>query len=318
VVTASPTLGPLEIEQYVTYAVESALSGLPGVEELRSISRYGISSVTVVFEDGTSPWFARQLVQERLAQAREMIPEGLGTPEMAAPSTGLGEIYQFVLHGPGRSPMELREILDWQVACRLRQVPGVVEVNAWGGVAKQFQVAIDPAALLAHGVPLSRVMESIRQGNALAGSAYIEKRKEQILIRGEGLIRGSADLQDVVVDMREGVPVRVRDLGKVVEAGAPRRGSATAGGEGETVIGIVQMLAGENARTVTRRVQDAVADIQHDLTDGVRIVPYYERTELVDRTISTVAWNLTEGCLLVMAVLFLLLGHLRGGLIVAL
>jgi cobalt-zinc-cadmium resistance protein CzcA len=260
VLTAAPALGPLEIEQSVTYAVETSLSGLPDVEELRSISRYGISSVTVVFKEGTSLWFARQLVQERLSDAKERIPAGAGTPEMAPPSTGLGEIYHFVLEGPGYSPMELRSILDWQVAYRLRQVPGVGEVNPWGGYAKQFQVLVDPAKLRAYGISLGEVFEAVEKGNGLAGSAYIEKRQEQILIRGEGLISSLRDLASVVVEAREGgTPILVRDLAKVVEGGMPRRGAATQDGKGEAVIAIVQMLAGENSRLVTERVKAAVA-----------------------------------------------------------
>ncbi len=318
VVTASPSLGPVEIEQYLTYAVESSLSGLPGVEEMRSVSRYGVSSVVVVFEEGTPLWFARQLVQERLPEAREKIPEGLGSPEMVAPSTGLGEVYQFVLESPDHDAMELRSILDWQVAYRLRQVPGVVEVNAWGGYEKQFQVAVSPAALRTQGVSLSSVYDAVTRSNALAGSASIEKRQEQILIRGEGLVRTARDLENVVVETREGaVPVRVHDIGRVVEGGAPRRASATRDGAGETVIGMALMLAGENAREVTRRIQDVVREIQGDLPAGVVLRPYYERTDLIDRTLATVSRNLLEGCLLVVAVLFLLLGNLRGGLIVA-
>ena len=318
VLTSAPALGPLEIEQSVTYAVETSLSGLPGVEELRSVSRYGISSVTVVFEDGTSLWFARQLVQERLADAKERIPPGAGTPEMAPPSTGLGEIYHFVLDGPGYSPMELRTILEWQVAYRLRQVPGVVEVNPWGGLAKQFQVLVDPNRLRTYGLSLAELFEAIEKGNGLAGSAYIEKRQEQILIRGEGMIANIRDLESVVVEAREGgTPVKVGDLARVVEGGMPRRGAATHDGKGEAVIAIVQMLAGENSRLVTERVKIAVERIQHDLPPGVRIRPYYDRTELIERTIRTVATNLTEGGLIVIAVLLLFLGNLRGGLIVA-
>jgi cobalt-zinc-cadmium resistance protein CzcA len=317
IVTSSPALGPLEVEQYLTYPVEAAMSGLPDVVELRSISRYGISSVTVVFEDGTPLFFARQLVQERLPEARENIPPGFGSPEMIPPTSGLGEIFHFTVEGEGYSPMELRSLLDWQIAFRLRQVPGVVEVNAWGGLAKQFQAEVFPEKLVAHGIALADVFEAVERNNAMAGSAYLERGREQLLIRGEGLIGSVRDLEEVVVAVREGTPIRVREVARVVEGATPRRGAATRDGEGETVIGLVQMLVGENALDVTRRVKLRIAEIQKDLPPGVTIRPYYDRTELVRRTVRTVVTNLTEGGLLVVIVLLVLLGNLRGGLIVA-
>ncbi len=317
IVTSAPALGPLEVEQYLTYPVEAAMSGLPDVVELRSTSRYGISSVTVVFEDGTPLFFARQLVQERLPDARSDIPANLATPDMVPPTTGLGEIYHFTLEGDGYSPMELRGILDWQIAFRLRQVPGVVEVNAWGGLAKQFQVRVQPGKLLAHGVSLAEVFEAVERNNAMAGSAYLEHDSEQLLVRGEGLISSADDLGQVVIAVREGTPIRIREVATVEEGGMPRRGAATRDGRGETVIGMVQMLAGENALEVTRRVKERIAEIERDLPAGVVIRPFYDRTELVRRTLRTVTRNLVEGGLLVVGVLLLLLGSLRGGLIVA-
>ena len=317
IVTSSPALGPVEVEQYLTYPVEAAMSGLPDVLEMRSISRYGISSVTVVFEDGTPLFFARQLVQERLPEARERIPPGFGTPEMIPPTTGLGEIFHFTVEGEGLSPMELRSLLDWQIAFRLRQVPGVVEVNAWGGLARQYHVEVFPEKLVAHGIALAEVFEAVEKNNSMVGSAYLERGKEQVLIRGEGLIGTMEDLEEVVVAVREGTPIRVREVARLVEGSIPRRGAATRGGSGETVIGLVQMLAGENALEVTRRVKARITDIQSDLPPGVLIRPYYDRTELVRRSIRTVVTNLTEGGLLVIMVLLLLLGSLRGGLIVA-
>jgi len=317
IVTASPALGPVEVEQYLTYPVEAAMSGLPDVTELRSISRYGISSVTVVFEDGTPLFFARQLVQERLPDAREKIPPGFGSPEMIPPITGLGEIFHFTVQGDGYSPMELRNVLDWQIAFRLRQVRGVVEVNAWGGLAKQFQVEVFPEKLVAHGIALADVFEAVEKNNAMVGSAYLERGREQLLIRGEGLIGSIRDLEEVVVAVREGTPIRVREVARVVEGAMPRRGAATREGAGETVIGLVQMLAGENALEVTQRVKKRLSAIQKDLPPGVTIQPYYDRSELVRRSIRTVITNLTEGGILVVIVLLLLLGNLRGGLIVA-
>jgi cobalt-zinc-cadmium resistance protein CzcA len=317
IVTAAPALGPVEVEQYLTYPVEAAMSGLPDVTELRSISRYGISSVTVVFEDGTPLFFARQLVQERLPEARGKIPPGFGSPEMIPPITGLGEIFHFTVEGEGLSPMELRSLLDWQIAFRLRQVPGVVEVNAWGGLAKQFHVEVFPEKLVAHGIALAEIFEAVEKNNAMAGSAYLERGREQLLIRGEGLIGSLRDLEEVVVTVREGTPIRVREVARVAEGAMPRRGAATHDGTGETVIGLVQMLAGENALEVTQRVKERISDIERDLPPGVTIRPYYDRTELVRRSIRTVITNLTEGGALVIIVLLLLLGSLRGGLIVA-
>jgi cobalt-zinc-cadmium resistance protein CzcA len=317
VVTAAPALGPVEVEQYLTYPVEAAMSGLPRVTELRSISRYGISSVTVVFEDGTPLFFARQLVQERLPEARERIPAGFGSPEMIPPTSGLGEIYHFTVESDDLSPMELRSLLDWQIAFRLRQVPGVVEVNAWGGLAKQFQVEVFPERLVAHGIALAEVFEAVEKNNAMAGSAYLERDREQVLIRGEGLIGSTADLEKVVIDVREGTPIRVQEVARVIEGGMPRRGAATRDAMGETVIGLVQMLVGENAIEVTERVKQRLAEIEKDLPPGVEIRPYYDRTKLIRRTLRTVVTNLSEGGLLVVIVLLLMLGNLRGGLIVA-
>lgn len=317
IVTASPALGPVEVEQYLTYPVEAAMSGLPDITELRSISRYGISSVTVVFEDDTPLFFARQLVQERLPEAREKIPPGFGNPEMIPPITGLGEIFHFTVESDDLSPMDLRNLLDWQIAFRLRQVPGVVEVNAWGGLAKQFQVEVFPEKLVAHGIALADVFEAVEKNNAMAGSAYLERGDEQLLIRGEGLIGSIQDLENVVVAVRGGTPIRVLEVARVIEGAMPRRGAATADAAGETVIGLVQMLAGENALEVTRRVKERLVDIEHDLPSGVTIRPYYDRTDLVRRSIRTVIVNLTEGGLLVVVVLLLLLGNVRGGVIVA-
>jgi len=317
IVTSSPALGPVEVEQYLTYPVEAAMSGLPDITELRSISRYGISSVTVVFTDSTPLFFARQLVQERLPAARRSIPHGFGSPEMIPPITGLGEVYHFTVEGDGYSPMDLRSLLDWQIAFRLRQVPGVVEVNAWGGLAKQYQVEVTPEKLVAHGIALSDVFEAVEKNNAMVGSAYLERGREQLLIRGEGLIGSVEDLEEVVVAVREGTPIRVREVARVGAGAMPRRGAATRDGKGETVIGMAQMLAGENALEVTQRVKERLADIEKDLPHGVTIEPYYDRTELVRRSIRTVVTNLTEGGLLVVVVLLLLLGNFRGGLTVA-
>ena len=318
ILTKAPALGPLEIEQFITRPVENAMSGLPQLEEIRSISRYGLSAVTVVFKDGTDIYWARNLVDERLSVAEEDIPSSVGRPAMGPITTGLGEIYHFVLEGEEMSPMDLRTILDWDIAYRLRSVPGVIEVNTWGGLAKQYQVLVEPGRLLAYGLSLPRVFEALERNNLNRGGGIIEKGGEGYVIRGEGLITGISDLEQVVVGTTgEGTPILLRHIGQIKEGPMLRIGGATREGRGETVVGMVLMLQGENARDVVTRVKEALQEIAPSLPEGVHIVPFYDRQDLVSRVITTVTKNLVEGGLLVVAVLLLLLGNLRGGLIVA-
>jgi cobalt-zinc-cadmium resistance protein CzcA len=318
VLTNSPGLAPQEVESFVTFPVESALSGLPRVEEIRSVSKFGLSVVTVVFEEGTDIYRARQLVGERLVAARDAIPEGYGEPAMGPISTGLGEIYQFELRGDGHSPMELRSLLDWVVNVRLRAVPGVVEVNAFGGELKTYQVTLDPKKLTSHGIPLARVFEAVEGNNRNVGGGYIVHADEQYLVRGEGLVGDLDDLARIVVAKDErGTPVYLENLGRVELQPMIRQGAVTRDGRGEAVVGIVMMLMGANSREVAEDVHARVLEIQETLPEGVTIDTYYNRTDLVNRTIGTVTRNLVEGGLLVVIVLLLLLGSLRGGLIVA-
>ncbi len=318
VLTKAPALGPVEMEQFVTYPVEAAMNGLPKLKEIRSISRYGLSAVTVVFEDGVDVYFARQLVAERLVQAREAIPQGQGNPEMGPVTTGLGDVFQFTVEGDGVSAMERRTILDWMIAPRLRAIPGVTEVNAWGGLPKQYQVVVDPAKLRAHGLSLKEVFEAVGRGNSNAGGGYIEHNREQYIVRGEGLVASLADIEKIVLKAGpEGTPVTVGAVAQVREGSMLRIGVATADGHGETVIGLVQMLAGENALAVATRARHAVEELQPSLPKGIRIVPYYDRATFVRRVIRTVETNLFEGSILVIAVLFAFLGNMRAGLIVA-
>ena len=318
VLTRSPALGPIEVEQFVTFPIEASLSGLPGLRELRSVSRYGLSAVTAIFEDSIDIYRARQLVSERLARVAERIPPEYGHPVMGPLTTGLGEVYQFTLRGPGYSAMSLRTLLEWDIGMRLRAVPGVVEVNIWGGETQQYQVVVDPAKLLSYKMTLRQVFEALERNNAIMGGGYIEHQREQLLIRGEALAIGVEDLARIVVAHGPGgVPIYVRNVADVKEAQALRIGAATAMGEGETVIGMVQMLAGENANRVVERVKVRVKEIQATLPPGVTIEPYYDRTLFVSKVIRTVRNNLLEGGLLVVAVLFLFLGDLRAGLIVA-
>jgi heavy metal efflux system protein len=317
VVTDAPGLGAIEVEQLITFPVEIAMRGLPGIKEIRSISRFGLSAVSVYFEDGLDIYFVRRLVMERLPQAAAMIPPGYGPPEMTPVSTTLGEIYQFELVDPNRSLMELRSILDWQIAPRLKEVPGVVEVNSYGGQLKTYEVELRPDALVAYGIPLKDVFQALESNNASAGGGYIVHSGEQQVIRGSGLIRSLSDVGDIVVGSRQGVPIYIRNLGKVAFAPMLRQGAVTHDGKGETVAGVVMLLIGQNSRTVVDQVKAKIAEIAPTLPPGVKIVPYYDRTDLIRRTIDTVAHNLIEGALLVTVLLFLFLGDIRASLIVA-
>ncbi|MCW5968685.1 MAG: efflux RND transporter permease subunit [Blastocatellales bacterium] len=321
ILTAAPSLAPLEIERQITFPVEVAMSGLPDIEEIRSVSKFGLSAVTVVFDDSVNTYFARQLVLERLSQAREQIPANIGSPEMGPISTGLGEIYQYELKAAKDSNYDatsLRTIQDWSVRRQLLGVPGVTEVNSFGGRELQYQVRLDPARLQSYGLSLRDVFEAVSRNNANVGGAYIEKGAEQYLLRGIGLVGSTGDISGIVVKTgKDGVPVFVRDVGEVVEGASVRQGAVTADGEGEIVAGIVMMLKGENSRTVVERVKERVEQVRKTLPKGVELIPFYDRTELVDRTIWTVAKNLIEGALLVILVLILLLGNWRGALLVA-
>ena len=318
VLTQAPGLGPVEVERFITFPVETAMSGLPGITDIRSISRFGLSSVYIYFEEGMDLYFVRRLVMERLPEAREAIPAGLGTPTMGPISTGLGEIFQFEVRGKGKSLMDLRSVLEWDIAFRLRSVPGVVEVNSYGGEMKTYEVQIDPDKLVSYKVPLDTVFEALERNNANAGGAYIERAQEQYVIRGEGLVERVNDIDNIVVSAAaDGTPVYIRNLGQTVLAPQVRQGAVTRDGEGETVTGVVMMLMGENSRVVAARVRDALDAIKPSLPEGVTIETYYDRTQLVQKTIATVRKNLIEGGVLVIAVLLLLLGNVRGGLIVA-
>jgi cobalt-zinc-cadmium resistance protein CzcA len=318
ILTRAPALGPVEVEQFVTFPIETNLNGLPGLKELRSISQYGISVVTAIFEDHLDLYFVRQLVNERLAVAVEQIPSEYARPMMGPLTTGLGEVYQFTLSGEGYSPMELRTLLEWDIGRRLRSVPGVVEVNIWGGREKQFQVMVDPQKLLAVKLSLKDVYEALERNNALAGGGYIVHEREQFLIRGEAMAKGVTDLGKILVHHAPGgIPIYINDVALVQVGANLRIGAATRMGEGETVIGMVQMLAGANAQQVVEQVKTRVQEIQASLPAGVVIEPYYDRSIFVSQVIQTVRTNLLEGGLLVIAILFVFLGNFRSGLIVA-
>ncbi|MCA9605580.1 MAG: efflux RND transporter permease subunit [Myxococcales bacterium] len=330
VLTNVPALGPVDVERTVTFPIESAMSGIPNVEEIRSISRFGLSAVTIVFEEDTDLLRARQLVAERLVQAQEELPAGV-QPEMGPLSTGLGEVLQFEVRSDRmcesdaedsedcHTPMELRSLLDWFIAVELRSVPGVVEVNSFGGELKTYEVEVLPDRLRALNVSLSQLYDALEQNNGTAGGGYLVRAGEQLLVRGEGRVQTLEDIAEVIIDTREetGVPVRVRDVARVQFAPMLRQGAVTRDGRGEVVTGIVMMLIGANGREVVDAAKERLERLEPSLPEGVEIEIFYDRSELVDRTIRTVATNLAEGALFVVGVLFLLLGSFRGGLIVA-
>lgn len=320
--TVATGYSPLEAEQRITYPVETAMSGLTGLEETRSISRYGLSQVTVVFKEHTDIYFARQLVNERISQAKEKLPSGI-VPEMGPTSTGLGEIYMWTVEakegalkadGTPYSPTDLREIQDWIIKPQLRNVPGVNEINTIGGYAKQYQVSPYPDRLITHGLALKDVVEALENNNANMGAGFIEKAGEQYLIRVPGQLSSMSDINNVVVSTRMGVPIRIKDIAEVELGKELRSGAASENGE-EVVIGTVFMLVGENSRTVSAAVDKRIAEINKTLPAGVIAKTVYDRTILIDKAINTVKKNLSEGALLVVAVLFLFLGNIRAAVI---
>ena len=322
IVTVSPTLAPQEVEQLITLPIEIAMSNIMNVEEIRSVSRFGLSMVTVVFKESVPTLDARQLINEQIQTVSGEIPPELGTPELMPITTGLGEIYQYVLKvAPGYESkydaMELRTIQDWIVKRQLSGIPGIVEINSFGGYLKQYEVAVDPDALYSLNITIGEVFEALNQNNQNTGGSYIERVNRAYYIRSEGMIKDMDDIEQIVVANRNGMPVRVADIGKV-RLGAPKRfGAMTKDGQGECVGGIAMMLKGANANAVTREIESRVERVQAMLPEGVSIEPYLNRSELVKRNISTVIKNLIEGAIIVFIVLILFLGNVRAGLIVA-
>lgn len=326
--TIAPALSPEEIERQIAFPVEQAISGLPGLEELRSISKFGLSQVVVIFEDGIDIYFARQLINERLSTVE--LPLGIQRPQMGPVSTGLGEVFHYVLTYEGvdfsqvpqeekvRRLTELRTLHDWVVKPQLRSVPGVAEVNTWGGYEKQYQVRLDPNLLIKHELTFDEVAKAIRANNANVGGGTISHESQMLLVHGVGRTVNLDQIENIVVASRDGNPIRVRDLANVQLGHEIRRGVVTANGQGEAVLGLGFMLMGENSHEVTSALKSKLDQIKASLPAGVKIITVYDRTELVDHVIETVQKNLFEGGLLVIAVLFIFLGNLRAGLIVAL
>ncbi len=323
--TAAPGYSPLEVEQRITYPIETAMAGLPKLSQTRSISRYGLSQVTVIFEDGTDLYFARQLINERVQQAIGRLPSGLA-PKLGPIATGLGEIYMWTVEamegalksdGTPYTPTDLREIQDWIIKPQLRNVPGVTEINTIGGFAKEFQVAPLPDRLMVHGLTLSDLVSAVERNNGNVGAGYIERRGEQYLIRAPGQVTNREDIGNIVIGAPQGIPVKIKDVASVIIGKELRSGAAIANGQ-EVVLGTVFMLIGQNSRKVSQAVGQKMVEINRSLPKGVIAQTVYDRTVLVDQAISTVTKNLIEGALLVVTILFLFLGNFRAALITAL
>jgi len=313
----APGLASVDVEQQVTFPVELSMQGLPKVRQIRSMSKSGFSQVIVVFEDDVDIYFARQLVFERLQAAREQLPKGV-EPEMGPISTGLGEIYQYTLSSDRRTAMELRTMQDWLIAPQLRSIPGVNEVNSFGGFVKQYQVLVDPARLLKYRLTLQEVLDGLQKNNANAGGNFITQGWEQAYVRSEGMIQSVQDIEDVVLHAKDGTPIFVKDVADVKIGPQTRQGAVTQDGRGETVAGMAIMLRGANSQIVVESVKKAIPNIQASLPKDVHIKPFYDRTTLIQACIETVAKALRDGSFFVILILFLLLGNFRGAVIVAL
>lgn len=323
VITKAPTLAAQEVEQFITSPVERSMANLPDLIEMRSFSRFGISVITLVFKDKVNIYFARQLISEKLKDAESQIPPGIGTPELAPVTTGLGEIYQYTLH-PKKgseqkySAMQLREMQDWIVARQLYGIPGVAEVTAFGGISKQYEVVVNPVQLKAMNVTIPEIFDALERNNQNTGGAYIDEKPNAYFIRGVGMVSSIPDIENILVKKQpNGIPVIIRDVAKVQLGSPPRYGAMTYNGEKEVVGGIVLMLKGANSAEVVSQVKERMPTIQKSLPDDVVVEPFLDRTHLINRAISTVETNLTEGALIVIFVLIVFLGNIRAGLIVA-
>jgi len=325
IITEAPGMGAGEVEAQVTFPIEGAMLGLPRTEEVRSISKFSLSLITVVFQDGVDTYFARQLVNERLNEAKTRIAPGL-LPTLGPVATAFGEVYQYTLEDdrpkntdsdPDGSLMELKTLHDWLIKLQLRTVSGVSEVNSWGGLTKQFQVLVDPAMLLKYGLSLRQVFERVSENNANFGGGFIEHRAEQYTVRGIGLLKDETDIQKIVVGAHQGTPVYLSDVAEVSAGAMPRQGAVTRDGNGERVSGMVIILKGENGKSVAERIKRKIEELKAALPNGVTIKKFYDQTEVISRTITTVQKNLIEGAVLVIVILFLFLRNVRASLIVA-
>lgn len=318
VITKSGRYSPYDVERLVSYPIETAMNGLPDVAEVRSVSQFGLSAVTVEFDEGTDIYFARQMVSQRLQSISGEMPPGVSSPQLGPITTALGEIYQYVVTGENKSLTELREIQDWLVAPQLKVVRGVTEINSFGGFVKQFDVIVQPGRLRMFGIGISDVITAIENNNSVSGGNYLEHNKEQYIIRGFGQINKLEDIENIIVTSRDNKPVFIRDLAEVKTGTQIRQGAVTRDGDGEVVTGIIMMLRGGNGRKVIAAVEEKVEEINRGLPEGVMIEKFYDQSELIKRTTETISINLMEGGLLVVVVLLLMLGEISGAIIVAL
>ncbi len=322
VITVSTNLSTQDVEQFITHPVELEMANLPGVLEIRSISKFGLSVVTIVFEENMGTYLPRQLIAEKIKAASANIPDEFGTPEMGPITTGLGEIYQYILdveegYKSKYSTQELRTIQDWVVKRQLSGIPGVVEVNTWGGFLKQYEIAVNPNALKSANITLLDIYEAVNKNNSIAGGAYIEKNNQSFFIRGEGMVQSIEDIAAIVVKNINGQPLLVRDIAEVKLGYTNRYGAITANGEGEKVMGQIMMLKNADSKQVINAVKKRVEEVQKNLPEGVYINPVIERSELISRTSFTIVENLLLGCLIVILSVILILGNLRSALIIS-
>ena len=314
--TSAPSLSPLEVERQISFPIEQAISGLPGLDEVRSVSKFGFSQVTALFEDGSELYLARQMVAERLASAE--LPQDVERPSLGPLSTGLGEVFQYIVHSETLSARELRTLHHWVIRPQMLPTPGVAEINTWGGHEKQYHVIVDPQRLVKHQLTLDDVARVLQEGNRNVGGGLLDQAGESQLIQGQGLLSGVEALESMVLANVDGTPIYLKDVAVAQVGNAIRRGAVTAQGEGEAILGLGFMLMGENSRELTKRLEERLSEVQRSLPEGVEVTPVYSRTKLVDQVLETVRENLLEGALLVVAILFIFLGNLRAGLIVAL
>ncbi|PLX04649.1 MAG: CusA/CzcA family heavy metal efflux RND transporter [Marinilabiliales bacterium] len=322
VITTSRNLSTEDVEKFLTYPVELEMANLPEVKEIRSISKFGLSVVTIVFNDNINTFLPRQLIAEKIKNAKEKIPDGFGSPFMGPITTGLGEIYQYIIdvdsaYKDDYSLSDLRTLQDWVIRRQLSGIPGVIEVNTWGGYLKQYEVAVNPNRLRAINLSLSDIYKAIEKNNSIAGGAYIEKTNQSYFIRGEGLVSSLEDIENIVIEIRNETPIYIKDVAEVGFGHANRFGAITANGEGEKVLGQVMMLKDANSKKVIEAVKERVAEIQASLPEGVSINPVLDRSTLIGKTTFTIIENLTLGCLIVIFVVVLLMGNLRSGLVIA-
>lgn len=322
VITTSGNLSTQEIEQFITTPVEMEMANLPGVEEIRSVSKFGISVVTVVFDERMGTYVPRQLVEEKIKTASANIPEAYGAPEMGPITTGLGEIYQYIVDVKPEfrdkyTAMDLRTIQDWIVKRRLSGINGVVEINSWGGYLKQYEVAVIPERINSLKISLSEIFDALENNNGISGGSYIEKTNQSYFIRGDGQAKSLEDIENIVVKNDGGVPIFIKDVASVKFGYANRFGAITANGKGETVLGQIMMLKNANSKVVINEVKERVAEIQENLPEGVFINPILERSELIAKTSSTVIENLMFGAIIVLIIVVLILGNFRSALVIA-